>query len=437
MVNIAAEHGRFDVEDLLYGRKTISEFSKLKAEELKQKLKIELTEPQEADSIAVTLDLWTDEFKHMSYLDAHAFWIDTNFELKHRMLAVRHFGIERHTSENIANAVKAIFSEYNIDPSKVTATTDHGANMVAAFNALHDTGRLDCMAHRLHTCFSSMWSRACSVKPEVLQYDTAAAALAKYCNQAAGVQEQLPVSVKKGSTTRRWEELIDRAHSIKESYEDLVRILSEPHRDRAMLIASVNRKLNAEILDFMEPFRKLFETLQHNTKPTINFAVLTYYKATALSQRSTNDSPVISTLKDEFRSLMDEKYYGSLRAHHWLATFLDPDFKRFQFLPCQNIEDNNFKRQLLRDIDDWALEHMERARVASSPADVCRTKSQRLDRNDDPFSDFRELDGAQPQTGNGQNDARKEELRQVSVTLPYLRYIKLYETKSILIDCFL
>ena len=50
MVNIAAKHGRFDVKDLLYGRKTISEFSKLKAEELKQKLKIELTEPQKADS---------------------------------------------------------------------------------------------------------------------------------------------------------------------------------------------------------------------------------------------------------------------------------------------------------------------------------------------------------------------------------------------------
>ena len=151
MVNIAAKHERFDVKDVLYGRKTISEFSQLKAEELKQKLKIELTEPQQADSLAVTLDLCTNEFKHMSYLDAHAFWIDTNFKLKHRMLAVRHFGIERHTSENIANAIKEKFSEYNIDPSKVTATTDHGANMVAAFNALHDTGRLDCVAHRLHT----------------------------------------------------------------------------------------------------------------------------------------------------------------------------------------------------------------------------------------------------------------------------------------------
>ena len=99
MVTISAKHGRFDVKDLLYGRKTISEFSKLKAEELKQKLKIELTEPQEADSLAVALDLWTDKFKHMSHLDAHAFWIDINFEVKHRMLAIRYFEIERHTSE--------------------------------------------------------------------------------------------------------------------------------------------------------------------------------------------------------------------------------------------------------------------------------------------------------------------------------------------------
>ena len=62
----------------------------------------------------------------------------------------------------------------------------------------------------------------------------------------------------------------------------------------------------------------------------------------------------------------------------------------------------------------WSI-IMEKARVASSSADFCSTKCQRLDRNDDPFSDFRELDDAQPQTGNGQNDATKEELRQVSV----------------------
>ena len=64
---------------------------------------------------------------------------------------------------------------------------------------------------------------------------------------------------KKGSTTRGWERLIDRAHSINESYDMLIRILSEPHRDRAMLVTSVSRRLNAEILMFLDRLASYFK----------------------------------------------------------------------------------------------------------------------------------------------------------------------------------
>ena len=209
------------------------------------------------------------------------------FKIKHQCLALRHFGTERHTAENISTTVQNILNEYNFDPSKLTATSDHGANVVAAAFCIGDldaSARLDCMAHRLHTCFLSMWSQACSSLPELQDYENNTTALARYCNQASGVQEQFPVSIKKGSTTRRWEGLIDRAHSINESYDALMHILSEPHRDRTLLVASVNRRLNAAILKFMIPFRKLFEVLQFNSKPTINFAVLVYYKAVELTK---------------------------------------------------------------------------------------------------------------------------------------------------------
>ena len=83
---------------------------------------------------------------------------------------------------------------------------------------------------------------------------------------------------------------LERAHSINMSCETLMRILSEPQRDRALLIASVNRNLNSEILKFMQPFSKLFEVLQFNSKPTINFAVLTYYKAAELAKRCPTDN---------------------------------------------------------------------------------------------------------------------------------------------------
>ena len=238
----------------------------------------------------------------MSYNDVHAFWVDQSFEMKHHILAIRHFGTERHTAGNIAQTVQKILSEYEIAVSNVNATTDYGANVVSAFrmSLLNSSARLDCMAHKLHTCFTTMWSRACSAQSELLKYDNHASALSKYCNQAAVVQEQLPVSTKKGSTTRRWEGLIDRAHSINESYDMLIRILSEPHTDRAILVTSVSRRLNAEILIFLRPFGKLFHVLQFNSKPTINFAVLIYYKAFELAQQCRSNHSVIVTLKKEF-----------------------------------------------------------------------------------------------------------------------------------------
>ena len=266
------------MKDVLYGRKTISSFCKEKAAEVKESLRCVLTEPQEAEFLAVTLDLWTDDYKHTSYIDVHVFWIDQSFEMKHHVLAIPHFETERHTAGNIVQTVQKILSEYEIDVSNVTATTNvHGANVVSAFRVglLNSSARLDCMVHRLHTCFTTMWSRACSAQPELHEYDNHALALVRYCNQAAGIQERLPVSTKKGFTTRRWEGLIDRAHSFNETYDMLIRILSEPHRDRAMLVISVSRRLNAKILMFLRPFSKLFQVLQFNSKPIINFAVLT------------------------------------------------------------------------------------------------------------------------------------------------------------------
>ena len=116
------------------------------------------------------------------------------------------------------------------------------------------------------------------------------------------------MSIKKGSSTRRWTGLIERAHSINVSYETLMRILSEPHRDHALLIALVNQNLNSEILKFMQPFSKLFEVLQLNSKPTINFVVLTYYKAAELAKRCPMDNPVIATLKKEFLIVLNQSF---------------------------------------------------------------------------------------------------------------------------------
>ena len=47
---------------------------------------------------------------------------------------VRYFGTERHTAENIAKALQNILSDYGIDDSYATATTDNSAIVVAALS---------------------------------------------------------------------------------------------------------------------------------------------------------------------------------------------------------------------------------------------------------------------------------------------------------------
>ena len=82
-VNIAGKYGVFEVKDLLYSKNTISSFFREKAAEIKKSLKLTLVEPLEAESVAVTLDLWTSNYNNNSYLNVHAFWIDQSFQIKH------------------------------------------------------------------------------------------------------------------------------------------------------------------------------------------------------------------------------------------------------------------------------------------------------------------------------------------------------------------
>ena len=41
-----------------------------------------------------------------------------------------------------------------------------------------------------------------------------------------------------------------------------------------------------------------------------------------------------------------------------MATFLDPTFKHFKFIPRLTPEDVRFKRDLTSDLDDWILTEM-------------------------------------------------------------------------------
>jgi len=51
----------------------------------------------------------------------------------------------------------------------------------------------------------------------------------------------------------------------------------------------------------------------------------------------------------------------SLKDHHWLATFLDPHYKRFEFLPICTGEKLYFRTRMLSGVAKWIVERKEKS----------------------------------------------------------------------------
>ena len=350
-VDLGAKRGRFKVsiqDGTLLGRNAVQNHCLSKAKTMQAKLRDTLHEPICSSAVALTTDMWTDNFRKLSYLDVHAFWVSKELTLKHCLLAVEHFGTDSHTGDNILRHFKQITEEYGLINFSAPVVTDKGSNMVSG---LRDSPRLDCICHRIHTVFTDAYKETQRQVPEVKKYEDAVASLCKYVKQATGIQETLPVSIKHGGNTRPWTSIYRRAHSIHESYTKLSEKLTE--RVKLPLLAAVDKELNEQIRDVTEVFNCVFENLQYNTRPTINLVIPSYYKLSAMATHEDLDSLEIATLKQNIHSLLDKKLYSSITQFHWIATIFDPGFKSLSFLPNSTPADRKFKRDLLKDLPGW------------------------------------------------------------------------------------
>jgi len=75
--------------------------------------------------------MYTDDHCKQSYLDIHCNWVERDYSCHHAALAVRHFGHDAHTAQNIQQAISNILSEYGISDEETPVTTDHGSNIIS------------------------------------------------------------------------------------------------------------------------------------------------------------------------------------------------------------------------------------------------------------------------------------------------------------------
>jgi len=140
--------------------------------------------------------------------------------------------------------------------------------------------------------------------------------------------------------------------------------------DKLQLVAKVNRTLNKELIQVTSSVKDVFEALEKINTPTLHLVAPSYYLLQNKLQAVPGECRPVTLFRAKLRRFLDEKFWTSINALHWIASFLDPTFKNLQFLPQKTREDIKFKRDLCQDLDNWLLAQMTSAeqQLTAQPA---------------------------------------------------------------------
>lgn len=113
-------------------------------DKLKQKLQ------SSPSTIIVMLDMWTDAFAKVPYINISVQFLSLDFNLQVYQICTKRFD-HPHTAKNLAEMLMTTLSEFELDSKDFYLTGDGGANCVAAKNFLpRCLAYIKCIAHCLH-----------------------------------------------------------------------------------------------------------------------------------------------------------------------------------------------------------------------------------------------------------------------------------------------
>jgi len=151
VVDLVAENGRIDAAQLISHPTTISRAVSSLADQKRHEIMPEIRRVMQRGMCAATTDLWTEDFSRRHYVTVTLHYITENWNLTSRVLATQTFMEESESGENISNALKLMFAQYDVDENdvkKLKFTTDGGANVLAT--KILGVIRLYCADHKLN-----------------------------------------------------------------------------------------------------------------------------------------------------------------------------------------------------------------------------------------------------------------------------------------------
>lgn len=332
LIYVGAAFGRVPAGSVIPTHKTIASRCIDMAEEKRDELVQTLNHVLQNSTVAMTTDMWTDDYRKISYLTITCHFINNKMELVNKTLTTAMFPIEEaKTGENIRREIlRLLVTKFGVHASalnKIVWVTDEGANIKLA---LRPYQRLDCIDHLLNTVLRhgldiTALSNPDSA-PDIAGTITAAKALVRYVKQS-GLAAQLTTTLLQMGDTR-FSTVYLTLTSIRATYQELLEKLEE-RGERARLDQIAPDTLGF-LIDFLRPFYEAQRELEGDKYPTLNRVCLWVEKIKRHCQPNALDSPQQAVVRKRHEDWLARKVI--IQDLHKIATFLWPKFNQMRMM---------------------------------------------------------------------------------------------------------
>lgn len=332
LINVGAAYGRVPADSVIPTPKTIASRCIDMAEEKRDALVKTLNDVLNDSTVAMTTDMWTDDYRKVSYLTITCHFITTDMELVNRTLTTAMFPLdEAKTGENIRREIlRLLVTKFGLNASalnKIVWVTDEGANIKLA---LRPYQRLDCIDHVLNTVLRHGLDITELSKPDgapdIADTICAAKALVKYVKQS-GLAAHLSTTLRQMVDTR-FSSVYLTLTSIQSVFQELYEKLAE--RGESARIDNVAPDTLSFLIDFLKPFCEAQRELEGDKYPTLHRVCLWVEKLKRHCQPNALDTPQQAVLRKRHGDWLIRKV--CIHDMHKIALFLWPKFNQLRMM---------------------------------------------------------------------------------------------------------
>ena len=326
---------------------------------------------QAPQTVGVTTDMWTDNYKKRSYMAVTVHFCSSDFRMHSVVLRTAVFS-EAHTGYNIQAELENTCDQFGLQDKKLVYITDQGSNVVKACK-LMGVERYGCVAHALHNLITVDGVSKCpelqalivkvknivktftykinlleseaakmadeQVKAELEkilstiedeeQYSTcetedadneeAGNLTSENRSSSSGLRPQ-SVSLKKDCPTR-WNCLLLMLESVIKNQELIERCLSRLRLFEHMLNDEEWKTLE-NLVQFLKIFLSATEILSGATYPTVSLVLLFRTEIAGRLAESSDDCDIVRSIKQRMRAALDKRL--PVTELHAIAAIMDP-----------------------------------------------------------------------------------------------------------------